>query len=424
MPPVLRFIAALAALLALSSPAASRDAKPNAPKVVPKIGAINAFTSAAQLASMLAGPGVTISNAKFTGSPLAAGTFGGGQVDLGLDSGVVLSTGNAADVQGPNSDTGWTTDFGLPGDPDLTALVGDQTFDAAVLEFDVTPAGSTIAVRYVFASEEYNEYVGSPFNDVMAIYVNGINCANINGRPVSVNTINADVNGGLFVDNTTGVLDTQMDGLTTPLDCVAAVTPGVANHVKIAIADTSDGRYDSALFIAASGIRSPGIGGLTLSPLLKAVEYHHAEWDHYFITTIPVEIQKLDDGTFVGWARTGLTFNVYVTGTANTADVCRFFSTSFAPRSSHFYTPFAAECATVKQNPNWQFEAVVFGMVLPNADATCTAGTKPLYRVYNNGMGGAPNHRYTTEPDIFASMQSQGWTPEGAGVGVIACVPI
>ena len=50
--------------------------------------------------------------------------------------------------------------------------------------------------------------------------------------------------------------------------------------------------------------------------------------------------------------------------------------------------------------------------------------TQPLYRVYNDGMGGAPNHRYTTDLDVFATMQDAGWKPEGAGVGVIACVPI
>jgi len=63
-------------------------------------------------------------------------------------------------------------------------------------------------------------------------------------------------------------------------------------------------------------------------------------------------------------------------------------------------------------------------MVLPNADAVCPAGTQPLYRIYNDGMGAAPNHRYTTDAGVFAEMQEDGWKPEGAGVGIIACVPI
>jgi hypothetical protein len=48
---------------------------------------------------------------------------------------------------------------------------------------------------------------------------------------------------------------------------------------------------------------------------------------------------------------------------------------------------------------------------------------KPLYRVYNDGMGGAPNHRQMTDLALFETMRSLGWKPEGQGVGVIACVP-
>jgi hypothetical protein len=46
-------------------------------------------------------------------------------------------------------------------------------------------------------------------------------------------------------------------------------------------------------------------------PIRPAIEYYHAAFDHYFVTDIPDEIVKLDNGTFVGWARTGLQFNVH-----------------------------------------------------------------------------------------------------------------
>jgi hypothetical protein len=155
-----------------------------------------------------------------------------------------------------------------------------------------------------------------------------------------------------------------------------------------------------------------------------AVEFHHLAWDHYFVTDIADEIKKLGNGTFVGWEPTGQIFRVYPLGTPGTGNVCRFFSTSFAPRSSHFYTPFASECAIVKANPNWQFEGEVFGVVLPNVNGTCPSGNVPLYRVYNNGQGAAPNHRYTTNLGTRSQMIGQGWIPEGYGaIGVIACVP-
>ena len=175
------------------------------------------------------------------------------------------------------------------------------------------------------------------------------------------------------------------------------------------------------LLLAVFGL---GVACSALPATISLVEYHHAAWDHYFVTGIPDEIAKLDAGVFVGWARTGQQFNAYSLGTAGTSPTCRFFSTSFAPRSSHFYTPFASECATVKANPNWQFEAEVFNVALPDTAGNCPTGTSPLYRLYNNGQGGAPNHRYTTSLSIRSTMLGQGWIPEGYGtIGVIACVP-
>lgn len=426
MPSFLRaaVAAALALFVATAAVGQTRTSPARAPKLTPKLGTIGSFTTADQLAALLAGSGVSVSNARFTGDSSAAGTFAGSVADLGIDSGVVLSTGRAGDVQGPNEASDWTTDFEQPGDRDLDAIVAPyETRDAAILEFDVVPAASTLAVRFVFASEEYNEFVGSPFNDVLAIFVNGVNCANFDGRPVSVNTINHEINGASFIDNEGGARNTELDGLTVPLDCVAAVTPGTVNRVKIAIADTSDGLYDAAVFLAAGGVRSPGAGPLTNSTLIKAIEFYHQEFDHFFVSTNPAEIALLDDGTLRGWTRTGLAFNVFELGTPGTVDVCRFFSTAFGLKSSHFYTPFAEECGIVSLTPTWQLEGRVFGVLLPDADGACPAATRPLYRLYNEGMGGAPNHRYTTDFAFFDVMVDLGWTPEGRGIGVVACVP-
>lgn len=156
-----------------------------------------------------------------------------------------------------------------------------------------------------------------------------------------------------------------------------------------------------------------------------AVEYYHAAFDHYFVTHIADEVAKLDNGTFAGWTRTGESFSVYANAPAGSADVCRFFSTSFTPKSSHFYTPDANECGIVKRNANWQFEAVVFGVLAPGPAGDCPAGSQPVYRLYNNGQGAAPNHRYTTSLATRAQMQGKGWIPEGNGAqGVAMCSPL
>ena len=154
----------------------------------------------------------------------------------------------------------------------------------------------------------------------------------------------------------------------------------------------------------------------------SAIEYHHASFDHYFVTAVADEVVKLDKGVFAGWTRTGQSFKVYPSAQPGLASVCRFFSTAFAPKSSHFYTPDAHECATVQANADWQFEAVVFFTTFADPAGECPSATAPIYRLYNNGQGAAPNHRYTTSLAIRAQMLDAGWVSEGYGaIGVIMC---
>ena len=159
--------------------------------------------------------------------------------------------------------------------------------------------------------------------------------------------------------------------------------------------------------------------------ITDVVEYYNTDFNHYFVTSFADEIALLDAGRFQGWVRTGRTFPVWVQDNGSRHAVCRFFSASFAPKSSHFYTPFPDECATVQANPNWTFEGIAFHVQLPTFNGNCLSGTQPLYRLYNNGQSGAPNHRYTTSLNVREQMLLQGWIPEGAPpLGVIACVPI
>jgi len=160
-----------------------------------------------------------------------------------------------------------------------------------------------------------------------------------------------------------------------------------------------------------------------------AVEYFHAAYGHYFVTADVLEFATLDASAASGWARTGKSFNVYGSSESGLASVCRFWSgQSFAPKSSHFYTPYADECAKVKRDPVWLFERNAFYVRMPEGAEgarTCSTGTQPLYRAYNNGMSGAPNHRYTTDPAVLDAMMAQGWVMEGEAVTrVFACVPI
>lgn len=157
--------------------------------------------------------------------------------------------------------------------------------------------------------------------------------------------------------------------------------------------------------------------------LATVVEYYNTGFGHYFVTLLADEISKLDAGVFVGWQRTGQQFNVYRKTGASLAPVCRFFTVAFAPKSSHFYAPRGFGCEGTLQNADWQFEADVFFTPLPNGSGQCPTGHLPIYRLYNSGQGGAPNHRFTIDPVIRTQMIARGYVGEGAGVGVGMCSP-
>ena len=210
-----------------------------------------------------------------------------------------------------------------------------------------------------------------------------------------------------------------------------AVRPGGNCTVSLTFTPGALGERGGTLTVTSDGTGSPqaaslrGTGVATPPTTVDIVEYYHQEWDHYFVTGIADEIAKLDAGVFAGWARTGLKFKAYPLDEPGTQNVCRFFSTSFAPRSSHFYTPFASECAKVKTNPDWSFEGEVFALPVPDAAGNCAAGTAPVYRYYNNGQGGRADHRYTTDPALRSVMLQRGWISEGYGdLGVIMCAPL
>jgi murein DD-endopeptidase MepM/ murein hydrolase activator NlpD len=159
--------------------------------------------------------------------------------------------------------------------------------------------------------------------------------------------------------------------------------------------------------------------GAAEPPRVNVVEYYAASLDHYFMTAFTDEEAKLDAGTpIAGWKRTGESFPAYSASASGMSTVCRFFGTPGLGVNSHFYSAFDFECAAVKQLAGWTFEA---NAIYIAADLTqCPASTRPVYRLYNNGMGGDPNHRYTTRWPVISDMQSEGWLLEG----VVFCAPL
>jgi hypothetical protein len=154
--------------------------------------------------------------------------------------------------------------------------------------------------------------------------------------------------------------------------------------------------------------------------LVDVVEFHHAAFDHYFMSADANEINALDTGFFTGWARTGYSFKAYVTGSSaggTIHPVCRYYGLPSAGLDSHFYSASTHECFEVNRlyGTEWAIESDnVFQIDLPNVvTGACPTGTVPVYRVFNHRPDA--NHRYTTSAAVRASMEALGWIREGYG---------
>ncbi len=202
---------------------------------------------------------VFATNISLTGDGRCAGLFTDGGTLFGIDAGVGLSSGQLNDAPGPNDTGSNTTAFGTPGDAFLDVIAGNATFDACILEFDFEcedAEADTVSFQYVFGSEEYDEFVGSQFNDAFAFILNGVNIALLPDgvTPVTINNVNNGTNSAFYNDNTPPFVNVQMDGFTTVLGAEAGLDPGV-NNIRLAIADAGDQAWDSWTFVEAGSFQ-------------------------------------------------------------------------------------------------------------------------------------------------------------------------
>lgn len=245
------------------------------------------FTTASTptpLIQCLLGGSIQFRNETLTAASGAAGTFSGGTGIVGFEDGIALGTGLIADATGPNTGSQTGTDNMVSGDSDLDGLIDPEaTFDATILEFEFyTDQPRTFEFQYVFSSEEYSEFVGAGFDDVMAFFLNGVAATNniarvpssctTPGIPVSVDNVNCGnatdpsvvaVNCGCYTDNEIllpppppSPVNTEMDGLTHVFTASGISVAGW-NRLKIAIADAGDSILDSNVFIRCQSFAVP-----------------------------------------------------------------------------------------------------------------------------------------------------------------------
>jgi len=221
--------------------------------------------TAQQLAEILAGPNITVTNASLTGAGVASGSFANGNSSIGFDSGVILASGNINEAPGPNGSANTGADLGTSGTAQMDGLAGVGTQDAITLEFDFEVQSSFIQFNYVFASEEYPEYAppnSSAYNDVFAFFISGpgitgeenIALVPATTNPVTINNINAITNQQYYVDNAGGA-DVEYDAYTTILEATRGnLTECQTYHLKLVIADAGDGVYSSAVFLQENSL--------------------------------------------------------------------------------------------------------------------------------------------------------------------------
>jgi len=224
-------------------------------------------SSATDLIDEILGAGITVTagSENYIGVSNQSGVFSGGiAAGLGFDSGIILTTGSALLPTSTNSADNSSTTTNSGSNAELEAIGGLATNDQAVLSFDFETTGGDVFFDFIFASEEYNEFINAGVNDVFALLVDGTNIALApNGDFVSIDTVNcgnpfssADNNCASFNNNDLNdggpFFDLAYDGFTDAFTASALGLSAGTHSMTFAIADGGDSVWDSAVFIAAN----------------------------------------------------------------------------------------------------------------------------------------------------------------------------
>lgn len=218
---------------------------------------------------------VTWSTGSNFGSLNGIGFFQNTNPNFPMQSGVILTTGNALNAPGPNSSLLNDGSTSWPGDTSLettlaAAGINMVSKNASVLEFDFTPISPNFSFDFIFASEEYGNFqclYSDAFAFLLTNMATGVttNLAVVpsTNSPISVVTIrdfqynsscpsvNAQYFGSFNGGSSAANSATNFNGQTKVLTAASALTPGVPYHIKLVIADRSDPQSDSAIFLSS-----------------------------------------------------------------------------------------------------------------------------------------------------------------------------
>ncbi len=244
-------------------------------------------TNAQELVDNLLGEAknISISNPTITPQKQAFATFNLNlKYNKFMKAGIIMSTGLAENAKGPNKQSNKTSQINFISDKDINRIADQKgCYDTALFEFDLVSETDQIQFNYVFASEEYPEYVYKNVNDVFIFLVTNTqdntseNIAVLNGdknTPITIDHINHQKNSEYYISNALFNKDLlqqkddiktielaytfQYDGFTKKLIATAKIEPYVKYHFKLGISDVGDQNFDSAIFLEANSLRSNG----------------------------------------------------------------------------------------------------------------------------------------------------------------------
>lgn len=384
----------------------------------------------------LLGAGVNAFNISYTGSNDAIGFFNGSSSNIGLSSGIIMTTGTVRNRTslfgaqqgpfGPNDEPGAGFDNNEPGYGQLNAFTnGTDTYNAAVLEFDFEATGSIVSFNYVFASEEYIEFVNAGYNDVFAFLISGPgiigskNIAIIPGTttPVTIDNVNDIVNSAYYIDNGTGNSGpqnnnnsvVQYDGFTTVLTATSDVVCGETYHIKIAIADAGDGAYDSGVFLEGGSFTSPApmlvnsqvtsIGSLASNQLLEGCSSATIS----FTRSDSINFSQTFQLNYSGAASNGIDYSnlpnsvTFNAGQANSSIVLQTIADNIVESTEDFivtmvYSGMCGQQTVISTSLEIVDQTPLNITMPPNLELSCITGNSIVLAPIISG--GTPNYNY------------------------------
>lgn len=226
---------------------------------------------------------VKVKGDPFTPGKNSYGYFSKSTSDFPFSEGIILNTDSATNAIGPYDigDIGG----GKPswsGDTDLDSVLGINTVNATLLEFDFVPLTNYISFNYIFASNEYQLYFPCQFSDGIAFLIkeNNIpgakyeNFATIPNTPfpVSSQNIHPIINDVIVSDglkkgcpasyesyfNSYNLANSPINysGQTKVMKATKSVIAYKSYHIKLVIANQKNEYLDSAVFIEAGSFKS------------------------------------------------------------------------------------------------------------------------------------------------------------------------